>query len=458
MSQGVYRVKKASHTGLPLAVRHVGGLELHVDRPAGTEKTWELPDGKITKKYPVDYGYLPGHKGEDGEPLDFFVGSNAEKGWHGSFHKRKPIFDEHGARKGFANDETKFFTGLTPEEHAEVLKMFDGPTSGLITNHRFFGSLPGLQGALVRHRDTGSAPAFASEENEFNPSDYYGDRFGGSKFANAMIRRMMHFEDLAGDKSPAMSQVAAFAKARLDEANRVIPKPIKPLAKVGPVRGVPTPVGTGKFASQANVFLKTALNRWQKELPNLGASDLARMGMSAAPTTRAAIHNAKLRLFRTGTDLNPAQLDRHRTLNGRTQQTVDRNTAGLRERTPIPNAQRQFTGLLSGVRNDSALVPSSFRPKAASDTSLDQILGKLPEVPMATNVDDLAAQAVSTERTQNRLMGAVQLMKLLGVPVHVETLKTAHRANPFGRVQGPDWLQHDEDHEFDAAPDFWKKK
>jgi|GEM_PF-5141502 len=68
--------------------------------------------------------------------------------------------------------------------------------------------------------------------------------------------------------------------------------------------------------------------------------------------------------------------------------------SGLRKQPPIPNAQRDFMGLLSGVRNDSMLVPP----------------------------------------------------------------KLAHRANPFGKVQGPDWLQQDEDHEFDASPEFWGKE
>ena len=161
MSRGVYRVKTAEH-GVPQAVKHVGGLELLVDRPKGTQKTWQLPDGPVTRTYPVDYGYLPGHKGEDGEDLDFFVGSQADKGWHGSFHKKKHEFSPEGQRTGRTlPDETKYFAGLSPEEHSEVLKMFDGP-SGLVSNHRFFSSVPGLQGALARHRD-----------------------FGGSKFAGA---------------------------------------------------------------------------------------------------------------------------------------------------------------------------------------------------------------------------------------------------------------------------------
>lgn len=62
--------------------------------------------------------------------------------------------------------------------------------------------------------------------------------------------------------------------------------------------------------------VKEAATRWQKELGRLGARELGRLGLTAAPASANAVRKARGALYRTGTDLTKEQLARHRQLNG----------------------------------------------------------------------------------------------------------------------------------------------
>lgn len=442
MTVGVYRVKAAGHDPIPSAVRRVGDLELHIDRPRGTQRTWNLPDGPLTKTYPVDYGYLPGHHGEDNEPLDFFVGSDADKGWHGSFHKKKHEFDANGVRTGNKlQDETKYFAGLTPEEHAEVLKMFDGP-SGLVANHRFFSSLPGLQGALSRHR----VPE--------------------PKVANADIRRLLHFEDLSADKTPAMRAISDFARKRLEDAQRVIPNTIKPQAKLSPVRGINTPLRPGKYAAhKTKTFLghdfkidrpKGFVKTWDSGksftypcdygyFPKYKGEDGEGLDAFVGDDPEGAFESfLKLKPGDDGKyvpdetkfllGVSAADKKKIYALYGDKEVSELKTYSGMEE---AMEAAEKFPG--KGRFAKKAEVQDQLRAHFE-----DLLNGRTDPAELALqNVD------MNDERLRNKLLGAVEAAKLLG-------LKTAHRANPFGKVQAS-YLVADEDQEFDAAPDFWSK-
>ena len=95
-----------------------GGLRFRIDRPKGYVKEW--PQDGWTKRftYPVDYGYLPRHTGEDGEGLDFFVGDDPT-GHLESFQKLKR--DDHGRR---LLDETKFLVGVTDAEREVIYRLY----------------------------------------------------------------------------------------------------------------------------------------------------------------------------------------------------------------------------------------------------------------------------------------------------------------------------------------------
>lgn len=92
-----------------------GPLRLKIDRPKGTVKEWPRADGGVKRfVYPCDYGFLPGHTGEDGEGLDFFVG-DAPDGHLESFQK----LDPEGRL-----DETKFLVGVTDAERETIYRLY----------------------------------------------------------------------------------------------------------------------------------------------------------------------------------------------------------------------------------------------------------------------------------------------------------------------------------------------
>lgn len=436
----VYTVKTAEHDAIPQAIRRVGDLNIHVDRPRGTQKTWQLPDGPLTKTYPTDYGYLPGHTGEDGEPLDFFVGSDPEKGWLGSFHKKKHEFDASGQRTGVKlPDETKYFAGLTPEEHAEVLKMFDGP-SGLVSHHRFFGSVPGLYGALARHR---------------TPEE---------KHANAMIRRMMHFEDLAAAKSPAMHAVSTFAKGRLDEAARVIPKTIKPVAKpLTPVRGIAEKLSSHKTRYFLGYAFKIDrpegfVKKWPGGKEFTYPCDYGYFPKHIGEDGEgldAFIGGDKGGAFESFLKLKPGKDGEY--VPDETKFLLGVNASDKKKIYDLygpkeVSRKQTYAGMEEAMKAADKLVGKPRFAKKAEDA--DEIRKDFEALLAGDDHPaDFALKQVAlrgNEQLNHRLMGAVHAAKLLG-------LKVAHRANPFGQVQGTDTLQHDADQEFDAAPDFWAK-
>jgi inorganic pyrophosphatase len=115
---------------LALAEKKFGPFTFKIDRPKGYVKTWKRPDGSEKKyTYPVDYGYLIRHTGEDGEGLDFFVGDDPSAPVE-SFMKLKP-----GPGGKLIEDETKFMIGLTESERKKVLALYD---SGELKNHRVY--------------------------------------------------------------------------------------------------------------------------------------------------------------------------------------------------------------------------------------------------------------------------------------------------------------------------------
>jgi len=92
-----------------------GPFTFKIDRPAGYVKEWPRPDGSVKRfTYPVDYGYWPKIKGEDGEGLDAFVGDD-EKGHLESFQKLNP---------DGSLDETKFLLGVSDAEREKIYKLY----------------------------------------------------------------------------------------------------------------------------------------------------------------------------------------------------------------------------------------------------------------------------------------------------------------------------------------------
>lgn len=115
-------------------------LRFTIDRPKGTVKTWKRPDGSSkTFTYPVDYGYLPGHKAEDGEGLDFFVGDDPN-GHLESFQKLKDG----------VLDETKFLVGVTDAQRETIYDLYGQE----IWHRRVYRNMDELTAQLLRFRAT----------------------------------------------------------------------------------------------------------------------------------------------------------------------------------------------------------------------------------------------------------------------------------------------------------------
>jgi Inorganic Pyrophosphatase len=128
---------------MPLAKKSWGPLSFRIDRPKGTVKKWDQPDGSVkTFVYPCDYGYFPRLKGEDGEGLDAFVGDQPE-GHLESFLKLKK--DDKGR---MVPDETKFVVGLTDQEREKVYRLYGTE----IVNRKVYGSVEELQRDLDQFR------------------------------------------------------------------------------------------------------------------------------------------------------------------------------------------------------------------------------------------------------------------------------------------------------------------
>ncbi len=112
------------------------------EHPAGTHRTLidndeDAPDYPLREiTYPVDHGSLLGFKGEDGEPLNVFKGTD-KRGKHGMFVVRRP--EEF-------KTETKFYHSLSPKEHDQVLRTF----APVIEDHTEFKNGNELVAALSK--------------------------------------------------------------------------------------------------------------------------------------------------------------------------------------------------------------------------------------------------------------------------------------------------------------------
>jgi hypothetical protein len=83
--------------------------------------------------YPTNYGDIEGYTGEDGHPLDVFVGTGVILGFFQVFRPEIAEQIEH-----------KFYLNLTEDEEAAVLEAFDP----VLRSHGRFGSIDELIKAM----------------------------------------------------------------------------------------------------------------------------------------------------------------------------------------------------------------------------------------------------------------------------------------------------------------------
>lgn len=98
-----------------MKTKTLGPFTFTIDRPEGTVKEW--PGGKRFV-YPVDYGFFPKLKGEDGEGLDAFVGDDPD-GHLESFQKLKANRDGK-----LVADETKYLLGVNDRDREKIYRLY----------------------------------------------------------------------------------------------------------------------------------------------------------------------------------------------------------------------------------------------------------------------------------------------------------------------------------------------
>lgn len=87
----------------------IHGVEIAIENPKGSIRTNKDPNGPKWKvKLPVDYGYIEGTKGVDGDPVDVYLGADHDAGYvyvidQLDFETR--AFDEHKVMMGFKNEQ-----------------------------------------------------------------------------------------------------------------------------------------------------------------------------------------------------------------------------------------------------------------------------------------------------------------------------------------------------------------
>lgn len=125
-------------------VRRWFGLDLHIENPAGSLRLW--PGGYTTMLY--DYGEIKKTEGDDGDPIDVYVGPNPATA------KNVYVVHQLKAPNFMVYDEAKCFIGFKSDIDAKLAY------EAHYTNPAFFGGMETFDvTAFVRHiKATGRSP------------------------------------------------------------------------------------------------------------------------------------------------------------------------------------------------------------------------------------------------------------------------------------------------------------
>ena len=125
-------------------VRRWFGLSLHIENPAGSIRLW--PGGSTNMLY--DYGEIRRTEGDDGDPVDVYVGPKPATA------KQVYVVYQLAAPDFLVYDEVKCFIGFESDLDAKVAyeAHYDNPA--------FFGGMDAFDvGTFVQHiKDTGRCP------------------------------------------------------------------------------------------------------------------------------------------------------------------------------------------------------------------------------------------------------------------------------------------------------------
>ncbi len=106
MKRGMYQGKPASVDSVKKKLTFEG-MPVHLDRPKGFVMSGEDAQGKTWERhYKLDYGFIPGTQGGDGDGIDVFLGpdeASSEDAHWVSMLKADGSFDEYKVMLGFKN-------------------------------------------------------------------------------------------------------------------------------------------------------------------------------------------------------------------------------------------------------------------------------------------------------------------------------------------------------------------
>lgn len=142
-------------------------VSFKIDRPKGTVKEWPQKDGSVKRFiYPVDYGYLPRHTGEDDEGLDFFVGDDPN-GHLESFQK----LHRDSVDTRVKLDETKFLVGVNDRDRETIYRLY-GPE---VWHRRIYHDMDDLMRSAAKFKGAKKTRYAVSTKQEKTASDdlYY---------------------------------------------------------------------------------------------------------------------------------------------------------------------------------------------------------------------------------------------------------------------------------------------
>lgn len=152
--------------------RNYAGLDIEVENPAGSVRSW--PGGQTVMLF--DYGFIVGVTGTDGDEVDVYLGPNEQAELVYVVHQlAAPAFQEH--------DEDKCFLGFATEEHARAAylahrddeKAYGGMSSMPLERFRAaLKALPAEGGAVTNAAVALAASRFVGRAQRFDATSAPG--------------------------------------------------------------------------------------------------------------------------------------------------------------------------------------------------------------------------------------------------------------------------------------------
>ncbi len=173
---------QTSIASMPGRERTHHGIKVVIDRPAGMKQAGVGADGTpYEREYKLDYGYIPGTKGGDGDGLDVFLGPNEDSDrayWavqqkdDGTFDEYKLLFgfeDEAAARKAYCDHiPEKYLKGVV-ETSVGMVKALLGMEPSEVMNAALLEAFGGMMSKALAWPVNTATPSTARLDEKEEP-------------------------------------------------------------------------------------------------------------------------------------------------------------------------------------------------------------------------------------------------------------------------------------------------